>query len=166
MEKLQLCASYSYTVSFWDRVCAIGEFICGTPVHKGQKRVTVATNFGAKIAINAFPRDIARMSLLITGGFRGRPIQRRHFWLQRSMGRCRGNHVLAKICKKYHKMAITSVSLYMRYPSRVWFWDWVCAIGEFICDTLAHKRQREVTMATNFWTKITINAFLQETMGM
>jgi len=48
-------------------------------VHKGQRGVTMATNFGTKIAINAFPREIRRMRLLITGGFRGLPIQRRHF---------------------------------------------------------------------------------------
>ena len=35
-------------------VCAIGEFICDTPVHKGQRDVTMATNFGRKIAINAY----------------------------------------------------------------------------------------------------------------
>jgi len=29
------------------------EFTCDTPVHKGQRGVTMATNFGAKIAINA-----------------------------------------------------------------------------------------------------------------
>ena len=37
-----------------DRVCAIGEFICDTPVHKGQRGVTMATNFGTKIAIDAY----------------------------------------------------------------------------------------------------------------
>ena len=39
---------------FWNRVCAIGEFIYDTPVHKGQRGVTMATNFGTKIAINAY----------------------------------------------------------------------------------------------------------------
>ena len=38
---------------FGFRVYAIGEFICDTLVHKGQKGVTMATNFGTKIAINA-----------------------------------------------------------------------------------------------------------------
>ena len=33
--------------------CAIGEFI-DTPVHKGQRGVTMATNFGTKMAINAY----------------------------------------------------------------------------------------------------------------
>jgi len=36
------------------RVCAIGEFICDNPVHKGQRGVAMATNFGTKIAINAY----------------------------------------------------------------------------------------------------------------
>ena len=38
----------------FDRVCAIGEFISGTRVHKGQRGVTMATNFGTKIAIHAY----------------------------------------------------------------------------------------------------------------
>jgi len=33
-------------------MCAIREFIRDTPVHKGQRGVTMATNFGTKIAIN------------------------------------------------------------------------------------------------------------------
>jgi len=35
-------------------VCAIVESICDTPVHKEQRGVTMATNFGTKIAINAY----------------------------------------------------------------------------------------------------------------
>jgi len=32
----------------------MGEFIYDTPVHKGQRGVTMATNFGTKIALNAY----------------------------------------------------------------------------------------------------------------
>jgi len=32
----------------------MGEFICDTPVHNGQRDVTMATNFGTKIAIIAY----------------------------------------------------------------------------------------------------------------
>ena len=32
----------------------MGEFIYDTPVHKGQRGVTMATNFVTKIAINAY----------------------------------------------------------------------------------------------------------------
>jgi len=53
------------------------EFIYDTPVHKGQRAVTMATNCGTKIAINAFLREITRTWLLITGGFRGQPIQKK-----------------------------------------------------------------------------------------
>jgi len=58
----------------------------------------MATNFSTKIAINAhaFLQEITRMGLLITGGFRRRPIQRRHFWLQESKGRCHGNKLWPK----------------------------------------------------------------------
>jgi len=53
--------------------------------------------------INAFLREIARTWLLITGGFRGRPIQRRHFGLQGSKRRFHDNQVLAKIGKNITK---------------------------------------------------------------
>ena len=43
-------AEFGFEISF----CAIGEFICDTPVHKGQRGVTMATNFETKIAINAY----------------------------------------------------------------------------------------------------------------
>ena len=111
--------------------------------------------------INAFVREIARMWLLITGGFRGRAIQRRHFWLQGSNGRCHGNQFLAKYITKSPQL-----QLYAPYPCRVWFCHRVCAVRELICDTPVHKGQRGVTMATNFGTKIAINAFLGDTTGM
>jgi len=82
--------------------CAIGEFI-DTPVHKGQRGVTMATNFGTKMAINAY-KCISRRdnenAITYTGGFRGRPIQIRHFWLEGSKGRCHSNQILAKIGQK------------------------------------------------------------------
>ena len=52
---------------FWDRVCAIGEFISDNPVYKSQRGVIMSTNFGTKIPINAFLWEIRRMWLLITG---------------------------------------------------------------------------------------------------
>jgi len=52
--QLQLYASYPCRVWFCHRVCAIRELICDTPVHKGQRGVTTATKFGAKIDINAY----------------------------------------------------------------------------------------------------------------
>jgi len=58
---------------FWDRVCAIGEFICDTPLYKGQRGVTIATNFGTKIAINAYKyistRDNENVISYNRGGF-------------------------------------------------------------------------------------------------
>ena len=102
-------ASYPCRVWFWDRVCAIGEFMCDTPVHKWQRGVTMATNCRTEIPINAFVWKITRMWLLITWGFRGRPIQRRHFWFQGSKWRCHGNQILAKIGQRITKKAITSV---------------------------------------------------------
>ena len=47
--------------------------------------------------------------LLITGGFRGQPIQRTHCWLQGFKGLCHGNKILAKIDKNITKMGITLV---------------------------------------------------------
>jgi len=60
------------------------------------------------------------MRLLITGGFRGRPIQKRHFWLQRSKGRCHGNQILAKTGQKNHKNG-HNLSC-KRHIHAVWFW--------------------------------------------
>jgi len=97
------------------------------------------------------------MRLLTTGGFRGGTIQRRHFWLQSSKGRCHGNEILAKIDKNITKMAITSVVCNISMQSLVLRYG--CTIGEFVCDTPVHKRQRGVTMATNFATKVAINAY-------
>jgi len=51
----------------------------------------------------AFLGETTRMWWLITGGFRGKPMQRRHFWLQGCKGRCHGNQILAKIGKKSNK---------------------------------------------------------------
>ena len=94
------------TVWFWGWVCAVWEFICDTPVHEGQSGVTMATIVGTKIAMNAYkcisPRDNENVITC------GRPIQRRHFWLQGSNARCHGNQFLAKIGKNITKMAITS----------------------------------------------------------
>ena len=66
------------------------EFSCDNPVHKGQRDVTMATNFGTKIAIRAYKcismRDNEN-AITYNRGFCGRPIQRRHFCLQVSKGR-------------------------------------------------------------------------------
>jgi len=63
---------------------------------------------------------------------------------------------LAKISQKITKMAVTSVAT---HQCRVCIWDRVCTVREFTCDTPIHKGQRAVTMATNFGTKIAINAY-------
>jgi len=59
----------------------MGEFICDTPVHMGQRGVTMATNFGTKIAINAYKSVSTRDNenvITYHVGYHGRPIQRRH----------------------------------------------------------------------------------------
>jgi len=77
--------------------------------------------------------------------------------LQGSKGRCHGYHILAKVSQKVTKWP--ELQLYATHPCRVWFWDRVYAIGEFIYDTPVHKGQSGVTTATNFGTKIAINAY-------
>jgi len=72
-----------------------------TPVHKGQRGLTMATNSGTKIAINAFLQEITRIWLLIIGVFMVG--QSKEDWLQGSKGRCHDNQILAKIGKKSHK---------------------------------------------------------------
>jgi len=127
----------------------------------------MATNFGTNIAINAYKCICARDSenvITYSRVFCGRAIQRRHFWLQGSNGCCHGNQFLAKISKYVTKSP--QLQLYAPYPCRVWFCHRVCAVKELIRDTPVHKGQRGVTMATNFGTKIAINAFLRDTTGM
>jgi len=65
----------------------------------GQRAISVATNFGTKIAINVLLREITRMWLLITEDSCGHPIQRRHFWLQGSNRRFHGNQILVNQVK-------------------------------------------------------------------
>jgi len=105
----------------------------------------MATNIGTKIAMNAHKcismRDNENV-ITYNREFSCRPIQRRHFWLRGSKGRCHGNQILAEIGKNITKMAITSV---------------VCNMS--ICDTPVHNEQRGVIMATNFGTKVAINAY-------
>ena len=74
-----------------------------------------------------------------------------------AMGRCHGNQILAKIGKKITKMAITSV-LSDKSMQRFVLRSGLCH-QDFICDIPVHKGQRVVTMATNFGTKIAINAY-------
>jgi len=128
--------------------------------HKGERSVTMATNFWTKIAVNAYKcistRDNGN-AIIYNRGFRGQPIQRRHFWLQGSKRRCQGNQILSKIGQNVRKIDITSVVCNICMQSLVW--DRVCAIGEFIYDTPVRKGQRSVTMATNFVTIIAINAY-------
>jgi len=59
-------------------VCAIGELICDTPVHKGQRGVTMATNFGTKIDMKAYKCISTRdneNAITYNGRFPGQPIQ-------------------------------------------------------------------------------------------
>ena len=150
-------ATYPCRVCFSDRICAIGEFIYNTTVHKGQRGVTMATNFGTKIAINALLWEIARMWLLITGGFCGRPIQRRHYWLQVSKGSCHGNQILAKIGQRNHKNGHDfncKRHIHAEFGFEIGF-----ELSGNSSVTLPYTRERGVTMATNFATKIAINAY-------
>ena len=49
--------AFGFEIGFID----IGEFIFDNPVHKGQRGITMATNFGTKLAINAFLKETSRM---------------------------------------------------------------------------------------------------------
>jgi len=87
------------------------EFIGDTRVHKEQSGVTMATNFGTRITINANKCISTRYNenaITYKRGFCGLP-SRRHFWLQGSKERCHGIQFLTKIGKNVTKMAITSV---------------------------------------------------------
>ena len=91
----------------WDRVCAITEFIC----NKGQRGVTMATNFWTKIAINTYEcismRDNKNV-ITYNGVFVVTQCNE-------DISVCKGLRDVAMATKfwpkyaKYHEMAITSV---------------------------------------------------------
>jgi len=114
--------------------------------------------------INAFVWKITRIRLRITRGFCGRPIQKRHFWLQGSKGRCHGNQTVAKIGQKVTKND-HNFSCMQHIHAEFGF-----EIG-FVTSGIHrwHSRTQGTkgsTMATNFGTRIAINAFRWETTGM
>jgi len=66
----------------------------------------MATNFGTKIAMNAYKCISARdneNAITDNRGFCGEPIQLRYFCLQGSKGRCHGKQIVAKNRQKYIK---------------------------------------------------------------
>jgi len=105
--------------------------------------------------INAFLREIARTWLLITGGFRGRPIQRRLFGLQVSKRRFHDNQVLAKMGKSITKGH--SFNCVRHIHAKLGFEiGFVLSVNSSV--TLSYRRDKG--------TIIAINAFLRETMEM
>ena len=113
MAELRLYATQQCRIWFCDRVCAIGEFIYDTPIRKGQSGVTMATNFGTKIAISAYKCISTRYNenvITYNKGFWSSTNPKKTFVIARVYKvRCHGNHILAKIRQKITKMAITSV---------------------------------------------------------
>jgi len=100
----------------------------------------MATNFWTKIAINAYKRISTRDNenvITYNGGFRGQAIQRRHFCLHGSKGRCHGNQSLAKIGKNITKMAITPVVCNISTQSLIII---IIIIRKFITRTNVHVR--------------------------
>jgi len=119
------CMRHIHAVWFWDRVCAVGEFTYDTHVHQRQRGITMTTNFGTKIAINAYKCVSKRgneNAITYSGSSHDQPIQRRHFWLQGSKARCRGNQILANIGKNITKIATTSVACNISMQSLVLRW--------------------------------------------
>ena len=83
----------------------MGEFIYDTPVHKGQRGVTMATNFGTKIAINAYKCISMRESenvITYNRGFSWSANAKKTL-IAGSKGHCHGNQFLAKIGKNITK---------------------------------------------------------------
>ena len=72
----------------------------------------MATNFGTKIAINAYicisTRDNGN-AITYNMGLSSLTNPKKTFLIPKSKGRCHGNQILAKIGQKITKMAITSV---------------------------------------------------------
>ena len=72
----------------------------------------MATNVGTKIAINVFKcisTTDNENAITYNREFSWSTNPKNTFLIARSKRRCHGNQVLAKIGKKHHKMAITSI---------------------------------------------------------
>jgi len=105
--------------------------------------------------INAFLQEIAWTWLLITRGFRGRPIQKRHFWLQRFKGRFHNNQVLAKIGKNITKGHNFNC-----------IWHTYAEFGFEIGFVLSVNSSVTLSYTMDKGTIIAINTFLRETAEM
>jgi len=157
-------ATCQWNVWFWDRISAISEFVCSTPV-QGKKDRYRGNQFRIKIAINVFIRDSVNViRLLITEVFRGRPPQR-HFWLQGSIGRFLDNQILGKIGKTNISQNGHNFSC-MQYINRAFGFVIGFEQSASLSVTLLRNGQRGVTMAINCGTKIATNAFLSEISKM
>ena len=82
----------------------------------------MATNFGTKIAINAYKCISVRGENVITynRGFSWSTNAKKTFLIATAKRRCHGNQILAKIGQKITKMAITSLASDISIPSLVW----------------------------------------------
>jgi len=75
----------------------MSEFFCDSPIHKGQEGVAMATNFGTKIAINAFLSEITFENMIpytMAHGFSWSANPVKTFLIARHF---HGNQILAKI---------------------------------------------------------------------
>jgi len=152
-------------VWFWDRVCAIWEFICETPVHKGQRRVTMATNFGTKIVINAYKCISARANenaITYNRKFSWSDNPKKTFLIARSKRRCHGNHFFGQNRQKYHENG-HNLSCMRHIHAEFGFDIWFLPSGNSPV-TLLYTKTKGRYHGKQFWTIIAINAFLRETM--
>ena len=92
---------------------------------------------------------------------RGQPMQTRHFWLQGSKGRCHGNQFFGKIGQNHkngHNFSCKRhIHALFRFEIGFVLSANLCYRRIHLWHSRIHKRQRGVTMATNFGTKIAIN---------
>jgi len=120
----------------------------------------VTTNFGTKIAINAHKCISTRDNKNATTynrGFSWSTNPKKTFLIPRSKGRCHGNQILNKIIHINHKNC-HNFSCKRHIHAEFGF-----EIGFVPSDNLSvtHHTQgiNDVTIATNFGTKIAINAY-------
>ena len=119
-----------------------------------------------RIDITALVWQLLTNILVVWYSFRGQPIQRRHFWLHGSNGRCYGNQILAKISNKLisqngHNFSCRLCDMSMH----VCFWDRISAISELVCSTPVQGK-KDRYRGNQFRIKIAINVFIRDSVNM
>jgi len=141
----------------WDRVSAISELIYDNPVYQGKRTVTMVTNLGTKIAINAFLWEMARMWLLLREIFVVSQSRQDIFDCKGLADVAMSTIFFVKIGKNSQKFSS------MRHVNAKFGFGIGVQLQANSHMTLPDTTGKERYHSNQCWTKIAINAFLRQT---